>query len=88
MTTDEKSKLDIVITTEELNKVVKTLKPGKSPGDDGLTAEWYHNFWYLIKENFKDLVSEILEQNTLTNSQYRGVISLLYKNGDRELLRN
>ena len=80
--------MDSDISIVELNSAVKALKQEKSPGEDGLTAEWYQHFWPLINIEFKDLVNEILDVKQLSNSQYRGVISLLYKNGQRELLRN
>jgi len=34
------------------------------------------------------VVTELLTCSKLTDSQYRGVLSLLYKSGDREMLRN
>ena len=33
-------------------------------------------------------MTELLTCSKLTDSQYRGVLSLLYKSGDREMLRN
>ena len=88
LTENEKQELEYEITNEELDSAVKSFKLGKSPGEDGLTVEWYQKFWYLIRTDFSELVFEILESGKLPNSQYRGVISLLYKSGERELLKN
>ena len=52
------------------------------------TIEWYRQFWYLIKHEFRNITSDILDSHTLTDSQYKGVITLIYKHGDRDLLTN
>ena len=41
---------------------------------------------YLIKHEFLNITSDILDPRTLTDSQYKGVITLIYKHGD--LLKN
>ena len=72
------------ITKEELEKVIKTLKTNKSPGDDGIIAEFYIKYWPKVQNEFLEVVKEIETLQTLCDSQYRGVISLLYKKGERE----
>ena len=37
---------------------------------------------YLIKHEFLNITSDILDPRTLTDSQYKGVITLIYKHGD------
>ena len=46
----DKEALDESISFNELNNAINTFKKGNSPGDDGLTSEWYNHFWYLIKK--------------------------------------
>ena len=41
----------------------------------------------LIKHEFLNITSDILDSRTLTDSQYKGVITLIYKHGDRGLLK-
>ncbi|WAR01916.1 YTX2-like protein, partial [Mya arenaria] len=60
----------------------------KSPGIDGIPAEWYQKFWYIIKHDFVELTTEILSTNKLCDTQYKGVLTLIYKNGDRGDLKN
>ena len=40
----DRDMLNAPITTEEVRKAIKNLKKGKSPGNDGLTAEFYQHF--------------------------------------------
>ncbi len=46
----ERRLLDASINDEELFRAVMQLHLGKSPGPDGITAEFYKKFWYLIKD--------------------------------------
>ena len=85
---DESKHLDDFLTLEDLTKTVFNFKPGKSPGLDGLTAEFYQTFWYLIKHDYHEVVLEMLGENQLCDSQYEGILTLLYKTGERELLKN
>ena len=48
----DKKTLDAPLTLEELEKAVMALLSGKSPGPDGISAEFYKAFWYLIKDRF------------------------------------
>ena len=75
-------------TEDELTKVVKTLKKNKAPGFDGLTAEFYLKYWDEIKKEFTGVIKEIEESCELCHSQYRGIISLVYKKGDRDDITN
>ena len=44
--------MDAPLTLDELGKAVMALQNGKSPGPDGISAEFYKAFWYLIKDKF------------------------------------
>ena len=48
----DRMKLDALLTLDELCKAVMALQNGKSPGPDGISAEFYKAFWYLIKDKF------------------------------------
>jgi hypothetical protein len=65
-----------------------SFKLTKSPGEGGLIAEFYQKFWYLVKNDFLEVILEIIGSYNLSNSQNRSVLSLLYKNGDRSDLKN
>ena len=46
---NEKETLDEDINFDEISKVIKILKPNKSPGEDGIISEFYQLFWQDIK---------------------------------------
>ena len=78
-----------LITAEECWSVIQSLAKNKSPGTDGLTAEFYLRFWDDIKLPFLDCLNECFENGELSISQRRGVISLLpKKNKDPLYLKN
>ena len=51
MDNNEKETLDEDINLEEINNVIKILKPNKSPGEDGIISEFYQLYWQDIKKN-------------------------------------
>ena len=72
-------RIDREISKEELDAVVKSFKNNKSPGSDGLTAEFYKHFWGELREILYKVYKEGLERGCLTPSQRMGVITLLPK---------
>ena len=52
------------------------MKLNKSPGDDGILAEFYIEYWYLIKPEFMKMVKHIFDNSTLAPSQYRAILTL------------
>jgi hypothetical protein len=68
--------------------VLKILKPNKSLGEDGIISEFYITHWEQIKDKFFLLVNDTFEEKELTPSQYKGVLTLLHKSGEREDIRN
>ena len=76
------------VSIEEIKNVLKILKPNKSPGEDGIISEFYITHWEQIKDEFFLLVNDTFEKKELTPSQYKGVLTLLHKSGEREDIRN
>ena len=85
---EQKEKCEMNITLHELQNSINLLKKGKSPGIDGIPSEFYIKFWYLIKHKFFEVIKHIEETESLTISQYRGVICLLFKQGNRDEITN
>ena len=82
---NEKEKLDEDINLDEISKVIKILKPNKSPGEDGIISEFYQLFWQDIKNEFFEVIEKNFKfEYTLSASQYKGVLTLLHKGGERE----
>ena len=61
LTEDEKSLCEKDVTKEEIHKVIKLLKSNKSPGDDGIIAEFYKTYWYPIHNELTFVIKFILE---------------------------
>ena len=55
------------------------MKNDKSPGQDGLTEEFYGTFWNELKEIFVDSVLETKEKGHLSLSQRKAIIKLTEK---------
>ena len=81
-----KDLLDSPITLEELEKAVKSLNKEKSPGINGLPAEFYQMFWPLLKYRYLQFINHAFE-NSFPTTINTSVTSLLYKDkGDIESL--
>ena len=76
--------LDLPLNEKEIETSIYKFKKCKSPGGDGIVAEWYQTFWPLIKREFILVINEILNENSLSLFQCKGVLSLIYKKGERE----
>ena len=57
ISTDDRRKLDAPITQKELDDALRQLHDNKSPGLDGITAEFYKHFWYLIKNDYLNYIN-------------------------------
>ena len=78
-----------LITTEECLAALKTFQLNKTPGTDGLTAEFYLRFWTDISGPFIDCLNHGALLRELSISQRQGIISLIpKKNKDALLLKN
>ena len=50
------------LTEKDLYKSLKSMQSDKSPGNDGLTKDFYETFWTELKEIFVDSISEAKEK--------------------------
>ncbi len=84
----EKEICEANIVYEEVESVIKSSRKGCSPGIDGIINEFYQIFWPVIGRDFLEVVNEIEQSGELAPSQNMGVITLLYKSGERTDLKN
>lgn len=84
----DKKALDSTIALQELTTAVNSLASGKSPGLDGLPAEFFKHFWILLGDDLLDVFNECFTSGALPASCRRAVVSLLPKKGDLTLLKN
>lgn len=74
---------------EELDSAVQKLKLNKSPGPDGLTANFYKFFWNDIRSLLFDAFRESIEDGSLGPSMNQGLITLIPKpDKDLKLIDN
>ena len=88
LSVDSKEHLDKDITFEELGYSVQNMKQNKSPGPDGITSEFYQTFWPLIGPIFHKIINKAFVEDEMTFTQYQALITLLYKKGIREDVKN
>ena len=60
----------------------------KTPGSDGLSAEFYKCFWKDIKDLVINSLNEGFEKNELSETRKQGILILLHKKRDKRLLDN
>ena len=71
--------LDQEITKEELYTTLKNMKIGKAPGIDGMTVEFYMEFWEIIGDLLFKSIDYAQKAGHFSISQRRGVIKLIPK---------
>lgn len=76
------------LTRDELYHALQKLNNGKSPGSDGLPAEFYKKFWNDIADDLTEVFQEAFRMGNLTVSQREAVISCLPKKGHLKQLSN
>ena len=89
LSAQDKQFCDLPITSDECFNTLNTFKKNKSPGNDGLTFEFYKQFWDLVSEPLVKSFTAAYQEGELSVSQRQAIISLIEKSGkDRELLNN
>ena len=78
-----------IIIETELLKALRSMKNDKSPGNDGITKEFYEFFWDDIKNLLSDSIKKSFISGELSTSQKQAVIKLIEKKDrDKRLLKN
>uniref|UniRef100_A0A3P9LKP2 Reverse transcriptase domain-containing protein n=1 Tax=Oryzias latipes TaxID=8090 RepID=A0A3P9LKP2_ORYLA len=80
--------LDSTISMEELTAAVGQMALGKSPGLDGLPADFYKHFWKCLGPDLLEVFKDCSKTGLLPFSCRHAVLSLLPKKGDLTLLKN
>ena len=77
-----------MLTEKECYNAVFSMQNNKAPGSDGLSTEFYKCFWSDIKDLLIDSLNDGYVQGELSVSQKQGILTLLFKKGDRRVLDN
>ena len=67
------------ITSTEIEAVITNLPKSKSPGPDGLTAEFYQTFRGELMLTLLKLIQKFAEEAKLPNPFYEAIITLIPK---------
>ena len=77
------------LTEDELLISLKSMQNNKTPGNDGLTKEFYEAFWNEIKHVFLKSLKQAKEKGQLSISQRQAVIKLIEKKDrDKRYIKN
>ena len=77
------------LTEKECLEVLKDMDPEKTPGTDGLAAEFYKTFWSELVSSLISALNFSYDQRTLSVSQRRGIIKLIpKKDADPHFIKN
>ena len=76
------------LTLTEFKATLAGMASGKSPGLDGLPAEFYQRFWPVLGPDLAEVINFSYASGRLSSSQRSGLITLLYKRGDRLEMKN
>ena len=85
---EAKNLIDQPFSTAELEEVIISLPKNRSPGKDGIINEFYQ----VHPRGFASILIKVfqcsVERGQLRKSQRQGLVSLLYKKGDKHLPEN
>ena len=89
LTDEQREKLEAKITITEYFGALKSFQKNKTPGNDGLTIEFYLAFWDLVGECLVDALTFAQGQGQFYTSQKQAMITLLEKKDkDRRFIKN
>ena len=67
------------LTVDECHKSLQLFENNKSPGNGGLTAEFYRAFWQTLENLMVDSLNSSYDYGELSNSQKEAIITLIEK---------
>ena len=89
VTNDRKVVCNNDLTDKEFFEALKRIPNNKSPGNNGLTKEFYETFWDELKDSFINSIKLTYHKKALSTSQRQAVIKLIEKKDrDKTLLKN
>ena len=88
LTDEDKDSIEGKITLDEILIAIKSLANEKSPGCDGLTAEFYKTFCNVNGNDLVEVINNGFQKGELSITMRRAVIVLIPKGGEKKLLKN
>ena len=86
---DEKESCEGLLTNAECLQALKGMEPEKTPGSDGIPAEFYKIFWNNISEHLVTSINHGYQKKQFSVTQRRGIIKLIpKKDAEPYLIKN
>ena len=85
---ESRNKCEGAVNVGELEYAVRGMANGKTPGEDGMTLEFYKCFSKLLLPVLCELANECFERGCFPEECVRSVVRLAFKKGDRKDLKN
>ena len=76
------------ISLDEITKAINSQRNNKSPGNDGLTAEFYKQFLNELAPNLLEVYDSWKQLGIIGTSSRTGIIFVIYKKGDKKDIAN
>ena len=76
------------ISLEEVFNAINSQRNNKSPGNDGLTAEFYEHFSNEVAPILLEVYNSWKQLGIIGISSRKGIISVIYKKGDKKDIAN
>ena len=76
---DEKESCEGLLTNAECLQALQSMEPEKTPGSDGIPAEFYKVFWNDISEHLVTSINHAYQKEQFSVTQRRGIIKLIPK---------
>ena len=88
LSSDQAKLCEGMLSIEECYAALIGMAKRKTPGIDGFPMEFYVKFWGVLGSDLVEVLNYCYSSGSLTLSQRRGIISLVFKKGDRLDARN
>lgn len=85
LTESDRDFLEAPIKLEEISQAIRSMPSNKSPGLDGLPADFYRAFVDIISPILLEVYSDAFTAGTLPQSMHTAVISFIHKKGKDDL---
>ena len=88
LSANQASQCEGLLTLGQCHSALLGMARRKAPGSDGLPMEFYVRFWEVLGQNLVDVLNTCYASGSLSLSQRRGIISLVFPRGDKLDARN
>lgn len=76
---EDREKMEVFVSSEEIRKHTCSFSNNKSPGLDGLTAEFYKQCNSFLGSDLAELINNIILSGEMPDSMRYGLVTLIYK---------